>query len=103
MVDLRSSRNRWFDAQAASWFGLEACRNGCSTGFGHGVRRDWLDTITRQISTKLASVWTGRSDFTDRWLHGVCMPDIERSREPQGGYKCEKAVERPKPSTAAIQ
>jgi hypothetical protein len=51
----------------------------CSSGFGYEVYRDWLDSITRQISGELASIWKGRSDVTDRWFQGACGPAIEKA------------------------
>src|SRR5438105_1177504 len=40
----------------------EYWRHWCSSGFAYEVYRDWLDAITRQISTDLASIWNGKSD-----------------------------------------
>lgn len=57
----------------------EYWRHWCSSGFGHEVYRDWLHTMTRQISNELASIWKGKSDVTDRWFTGTCAPAIERA------------------------
>jgi hypothetical protein len=39
----------------------------------------WLDTIKRQVSTELASVWKGGSELHDRWYQRACAPALDRS------------------------
>ncbi len=67
--------------QAATWLGLDSSVSAararfaeldweywslwCSGCFGYEVYRDWLDSIKRQVSNDLASIWKGRSGASD--------------------------------------
>jgi len=51
----------------------------CSSGFGYEVYRDWLDSVMRQISAELATIWKGKSDVTDRWFQCTCGPAVEKA------------------------
>jgi hypothetical protein len=51
----------------------------CSSGFGYEVYRDWLDSVMRQISAELATIWKGKSDVTDRWFQNTCGPAVEKA------------------------
>lgn len=78
--------------------------NWCSSRFGYEVYRDWLDTITRQVSVELAKIWKGRSDVTDRWFDTTCAPAMEKAlaalvkqRIAQARDVETKRLERPTP------
>jgi 16S rRNA C967 or C1407 C5-methylase (RsmB/RsmF family) len=43
------------------------------------VYRDWLDSVTRQVSAELANIWKGRSEVTDRWFDSTCAPAIKKA------------------------
>jgi hypothetical protein len=81
--------------RSASWLGLdptvrvaegqfrgidrEYWSRWCSSGLEYQVYGEWLDSVMRQISAELESIWKGRSDASDRWFEGTCRPAIKKA------------------------
>jgi hypothetical protein len=80
-----AARNIGLDASVGAAEGLFRQSAGeywplwCSSGAGYEVYREWLDWITRQVSTELASIWKGRSGVSDRWFQDTCAPALTKA------------------------